>query len=375
MLRYFVLISLLMAPTSEAEGEQAARTSIAGEVTPLSRGTVRLLRVDRKRYQHVEIETTEIDRGGFEFEFEQTSPAIYRLQFPKGRRLELAVRPGQRVVLQHNTQSKETTVSGSPDSTDFMGGLEFDREFQRGRLAPARAALKHAIEKRDQGEVIDQRRSLEELKREWFASYVEFLGALESPLAIYGLFTLYDWNYQIGDYDLEPMEGVVASLKPQLPGDGTIIADLREVVERYRATAIGEVFPDYPFPGIDGQPRRVSDLRGKHVLVEIWASWCAPCRKESPNLVANYHRYREDGFEIFSFSFDDDRSRWLKAIKKDKMVWANHVSDLAGKNSEATYLYNTAPPSNFLLDPNGRVVAKNLVGDALERALFEIFGH
>ena len=147
------------------------------------------------------------------------------------------------------------------------------------------------------------------------------------------------------------------------------------MIRRYREVAIGAVLPDVTLEDPDGRIIRISDLRGRHVLVDIWASWCAPCRQESPNLVRLYEKYKDEGFTIYAISFDDARDRWLKAIKKDGLDWPYHVSDLKGSSSEATYVYATAPPSYFLLDPEGRILEKNLHGEALGRALSEIFGY
>ncbi len=125
----------------------------------------------------------------------------------------------------------------------------------------------------------------------------------------------------------------------------------------------------------DGNDRKLSNLRGKVVLIDLWASWCRPCRMENPNVVKMYKKYHSMGFEIFSVSMDRDRSAWLKAIKDDGLVWPNHVSDLQGWTSTGGATYGiTSIPATVLIDKEGRVIARNLRGTELENKLKQIFG-
>ena len=158
--------------------------------------------------------------------------------------------------------------------------------------------------------------------------------------------------------------------------------DHQLVKERYAietspatATSIGALAPDLAFPDPDGNIRKLSDLRGKVVLLDFWASWCRPCRGENPHVVAMYQKYHDKGFEVFSVSLDRDKESWKRAIAADGLVWPNHVSDLKYWSSEAARTYGVSSiPSTFLLDQNGRIIAKNLRGEALSNALKQLFG-
>ncbi|NCU34579.1 TlpA family protein disulfide reductase [Candidatus Falkowbacteria bacterium] len=138
----------------------------------------------------------------------------------------------------------------------------------------------------------------------------------------------------------------------------------------------GNILPDITLNDLDGNPHKISELRGSIVLVDFWASWCRPCRRENPVLVKTYRDFKNkrfkdaDGFKIFSISFDKTRQDWSKAIETDGLFWDIHASDLQGWHSTAAIKYNVrAIPMNFLIDQKGVIIAKNLRGHQLGEAL------
>lgn len=136
-----------------------------------------------------------------------------------------------------------------------------------------------------------------------------------------------------------------------------------------KAVQVGQPAPEFTINGIDGKPVKVSDFKGKYVLLDFWASWCMPCRQENPNLVKAYNEYKDKNFTVFGISLDKDPTEWKKAIANDHLTWT-HGSELKDFEGAAVRLYQIeAIPSSFLLDPNGIIIAKNLRGEQLDAFL------
>jgi peroxiredoxin len=149
---------------------------------------------------------------------------------------------------------------------------------------------------------------------------------------------------------------------------------VQQQIALLQRTAIGVLAPDFSLPDPSGKLVKLSDLRGQYVLVDFWASWCRPCRAENPNVAKAYATYKHQKFTVVSISLDNQAARaaWVKAIHDDNLTWPQ-VSDLQGFNADVAQQYViTSIPQNFLLDPQGRIVAKNLKGDALPKKLAQV---
>lgn len=140
------------------------------------------------------------------------------------------------------------------------------------------------------------------------------------------------------------------------------------------SAATGKIAPDIVLPRPNGEIHKLSSLRGNYVLIDFWASWCGPCRRENPNVVKLYNKYKDDGFTIYSVSLDQNKDAWLQAIAMDGLVWPNHVSDLKRWNSPVVGAYQIQGiPHTVLVDPQGKIVDVGLRGAELEQKLKEIF--
>lgn len=150
--------------------------------------------------------------------------------------------------------------------------------------------------------------------------------------------------------------------------------DLGQLIKDIQATAIGAIAPGFTQNDVNDKPVSLSDFRGKYVLLDFWASWCAPCRAENPNVIKAYNQYKDKNFTVLSVSLDkaDAKAAWLAAIKADGLEWTQ-VSDLKYWNNDVAKQYGIRSiPQNFLIDPNGKIIATNLKGDELGKKLKEV---
>jgi thiol-disulfide isomerase/thioredoxin len=183
------------------------------------------------------------------------------------------------------------------------------------------------------------------------------------------------------DKEFSIYESLIGQLNAGFKGSPSIESANRQYEEIKRQKeaqnflAPGKMAPDFTQNDINGKPVSLSDLKGKVVLIDFWASWCGPCRKENPNVVKLYEKYKDAGFTILSVSLDNNRDNWLAAIDKDKLVWPYHVSDLKKWGNEVARIYQVSGiPFTVLVDKEGKIIDTKLRGVELERALATIFG-
>ena len=354
------LLALLLGACTQ--NNPTDRFTIKGHLDQLPEGMVKLSSIVDGN--PVVIDSVQSKNGEFEFSGKVQSPELYLISFDNQRgRIRVFVVPGEIKI--SGTLDNYTIEGSEPEALleTFDNSLEkFDNE--RRTIYGDYKAAQQAGDKEKMKKIEDRFDEIEEEEK----SYIIDFAKTNNTSVVAPYVTLRYIYY----FDLDDLNEIAGSLSASLDSS-EYVTSLEKQIEKMDNVQIGKQAPVFVQNDTAGKPVSIEDFRGKYLLIDFWASWCSPCRAESPNLVAAYHKYKDKGFTILGVSLDRDKQRWLQAIADDKLNWTQ-VSDLKFWDNEASNLYAVSSiPSNFLLDPKGIIIAKDLRGDDLNDKLKEIF--
>ena len=362
-----ILLSATLALFSCGETDSAAgKVVITGNLQNAPEGVVVLSQYTDSRPKV--LDTLEINSNGdFTYEFDSVgTPTFYELNLFGQRVVKLALYKENVDVKFNFSDPNSLQIEGSQDSKEMLK-LEILMDSYQGQVNQLNEKYYEAMSKND-AEVIRQIQmdamNLEAQQVVKVKEMIESMGDSFASLAAIGLLNPQN--------DFPFLDALVTKLNENYPGTGAIM-QMKQQLDEMRALAVGQLAPDIVLPDPSGKTTKLSDLKGKYVLIDFWAAWCKPCRQENPNVVRLYNQYNSKGFEVFGVSLDRSREDWVKAIADDRLTWTQ-VSDLQYFNSAAAVLYQIqAIPATYLVDPDGKIIAKDLRGPSLEAKLAEIF--
>jgi peroxiredoxin len=304
--------------------------------------------------------------GKFEYALNLEGPGFYELKLMDEKIVKLALYD-QDVQLYYDFDDENSLkVEGSEDSQNLQKIDSLMAAYQES-INGLNDEYFEAMSKRDQEAIKTIQNKAMEMEGAHGKLVKETLEGMNGSFAALSGISMLDLKNEFLFVDQ-----MVSDLNQKYPNT-KMIQTLANQLDDMRALSIGQIAPEISLPDPQGNLVNLSDLRGNYVLIDFWAAWCRPCRQENPNVVRLYNEYKEKGFEVFGVSLDRTQEAWVKAIEEDQLTWT-HVSDLKYFNSAAAALYQiNAIPATYMLDPEGRIIAKDLRGSSLENKLKEIF--
>lgn len=380
-LKQIIITGLLISPFIVA---QAQEIKLQGKISNAADKTLYLeYFVNSLPYKADSVKLKK--NGKFSFPVQLTQVDFYRIGFDTDKNFALLIlHPEDNPFIEADGENINETyqVTGSKHSQlvkDYLTKLMAISKFQQETMT--------GLQKATYGNKQEMQQKMDSAIRDFIDFRDDFIEKNSTSLAV--IITMGQLNRET---DVALFRTIEKGLGEALPGSSyhesvkaqlvEIEAYVREkeaaeqrVKEREKATGVGVPAPELNLPDRTGKIVKMEEYKDKYLLIDFWASWCGPCRKDNPHLVSLYEKYKKAGFEILSVSLDNNKDRWLGAIEQDKLTWEGHVSDLKQWNTSVRSVYDfSGIPYTVLVDNEGNIMAKGLRGPQLEKKLREIFG-
>ena len=361
MKRFFLLLAC--SPLALfAQNQPSKGFVVTGKVNGIADGKVQIVTMSE---EHTPVATDSVKNGVFTLKGVINEPGLYFLVLANEQPQYLYLENKVINITGSKSDLKNLQVEGSQSHADFV---KFNNIFN-----PLIAELNgHAA--------LIQKETDEKKKEGLFKNYESVVNKV---------------NTEVGNFVAANKSSYVSafllSISAQVTGDPAVMEqrfnllseevrnseigkNIAKNIAYSKVGAVGSDALDFTQADMDGKPVSLSAFKGKYVLLDFWASWCKPCRLENPNVVKVYQKFKDKNFTVLGVSLDQSKDAWVKAVQLDKLSW-NHVSDLQQWNNAVAQMYHIQSiPGNFLIDPNGKIIARDLRGEDLEKKLCEVIG-
>ncbi len=359
-------IVALFACKSGDKKFEAGQTEINGTIKDIDTGSITLT---HETIDGDKLDTLKLKSGKFTFTTTLNEPTLFVLAITGEKEIQPLV---------FYAEPGKTTIDGTLDSLakSKVDGGKTQEEYKTAAgdlmaiFNQGKSLYQPFQEAKQNGDVATQQKiqvQFEAINKQVLAYIIKYAADHKSSIIAAQLITFY-LNDDAHDAEMKTAyEAFTDNVKTSVAGK-----KLKKTLDMKQNTTEGAVAADFTLPDTDGKNVSLSSFKGKYLLVDFWASWCGPCRGENPNVVAAYNAYKNKGFDVLGVSLDEERTAWLAAIDKDHLTW-HHVSDLKGWSNSAAVLYGVQSiPMNFLLDKDGKIIAKSLRGEDLQAKLKEL---
>ncbi|QZE14468.1 AhpC/TSA family protein [Halosquirtibacter laminarini] len=333
---------------------------ITGDVNGIKDGMIYLQEI--KDNKLAKTDSTTVKDGHFEFEgaVKYSTLMFIGPTGAKPKNIKLYV-DNNEITLSGDLKSDQKIIIEGSISQNLVNTLNKDQEVIQDKLKPLIEAYHKEKDPEKKNKIREKAISLSD---QVVKNQIKFVDDhMDSHVSVY--MTAYDLRGQV---EFEKLEKMTKTFEQNFPGSD-VVKVLSDKIAKEKKTAIGQKAPDFSVKDINGNTVTLASYKGKYVLLDFWASWCGPCRREAPNFVKIYNKYKDKNFDIFGISLDKEESKWKKGIEDMHFAW-NHTCDFKVWKAEVARLYNVnSIPTCYLIGPDGVIIAKGIVGEELDKKL------